>query len=277
MAITLTNFLVKINNLLDDNLTGTTTADGSTDKTTFIDSNLCKYDDGFFGDPERNIQWWAYVSSQLKSIKSFASATGEVMVYSAFSAQIAASTAYELHRFDRNKKIKAANQALNDCYPYFYKRIEDATTLDGKGSSDNEYTVPNTFTEFPDQIWQKHTATNVITYTQITDYDVTEIGGTFYFRANITLDDDIVLIGKKPLTAFTNDASTTELTDTQAEVVALLAASIMCRNLSATVNATDSGRFDSLANRYEQLYLARRLSTAMPILRPLSLDWSWNE
>ena len=169
---TLTVFLGKVNNYLGDNISGTTDSAGNAGKTTFIDSALSKYDDNYFGDPERNPQWWAYIASELRSIKGFTQSSGTVEVHKAFTAQVGTATTYQIHRYDRDKKILACNQALNEAYPYFYKRVEDSTTLDGKGSSDNKYTVPVAFTYFPDQIWQKHTATLVYTLTPITNYEV---------------------------------------------------------------------------------------------------------
>ena len=271
---TLTAFLAKFNNLTGDNLSGTTDSAGNVAKTTFIDSALSKYDDNYFGDPERNPQWWAYIASELRSIKGFTSSSGTVEVHKAFTSQVGTATAYQIHKYDRDKKIIACNQALNECYPHFYKRIEDATTLDGKGASDNKYTVPVTFTEFPCQIWSIDDDGTEIVRTLITNYQIEEIGGLLYFYANITEDEDILLIGKKPLTAFTTDASTTELSDLQAETVALLAVSIFFRNLSGVVNATDSGRFDSLANRYQMMYEDKRITTAMPVIQTYP-NWEW--
>jgi hypothetical protein len=85
------------------------------------------------------------VGATLRSVKSFVSNTGTIVVHKAFGSQVATSTAYSLHRFDRANKIIACNQALFEAYPYFYKIVTDFTTLDGKGASDNKYTIPNTF------------------------------------------------------------------------------------------------------------------------------------
>lgn len=275
MSISLTNFLADVNNLLDDSISGTTTSDGNAGKTTFIDSGLNKYEDNYFGDPERKPEWWAYLASELRPVKASQSSSGTVEAYNAFTAQVTSLTAYELHRFDRDKKIIACNQALDAAYPWFYARLEDSTTLDGLGASDNEYEVPATFTDFPNQIWKKNTESSVITYTPITNFTVMELSGAWKFYANITLDDDIVLVGKNYLTQFTNDASTTELTSAQAAVVAMLACSIFYRTLSGVVNANDSGRFDSLANRFEQMYEAKKFRHAMPLLASRTLDFGW--
>ena len=276
MSISLTNFLGRMNNLVDDSLSGTTDSAGNAAKTTFIDSALSKYDDAYFGDPERNPQWWAYISSQLRSIKQFTSSSGTGEVHKAFSAQIASSTAYELHRFDRDQKIIACNQALYDAYPYFYLRVEDLTTLDGKGPSNTEYEVPSTFTDFPDQIFEEYESSNIKSYIPIVHYQVTDISGTKKFYANITKDRDILLIGKKYLSQFTNDASTTELSAGQANTIVLLAASIFYRMLSGTVNAADSERYDSLANRYEARWDERKFRDGMALIAQRDIDFAWS-
>ena len=85
MSISLTNFLVDVNNYLDDSLSGTTTSAGNSAKTTFVDSSLQKYEDGYFGDSERRPEWWAYIASQLRPIKRSESSSGTVEVYTAFS------------------------------------------------------------------------------------------------------------------------------------------------------------------------------------------------
>ena len=278
MSISLTNTLIKLNNHLQDTFDSTTTSAGNAGKTTLVDSALSKYDDGYFGEANNQQEWWVYYASQLRTIKGFTSSSGTIEVHSPFSAQVTTATAYSLHHFDRNRKIVALNHALYESFPHFYKMVTDATSLDGKGSSDNKYTVPNTFTEFPTQIWSIDDTTTDIKRTRITDYEMEEISGTYYFYADITDDEDILLIGKTYLSQFTNDASTTELNDAQAEVVSLLAASIFYRNLSQTVNSEDSGRYDSLANRFLNDYQARVNSGAgMSLILPDKLDWSWCE
>lgn len=275
MSIALTTALTKLNVLIDDNISGTTTAAGNAAKATFIDSALSKYPDGYFGNPQQDPEWWAYVGTTLRPIKDFVGSTGTVIVHNAFSAQVAISTAYSLHRFDRDKKIEAWNQALQDAYPWFYKRVEDATTLDGTGASANKYTIPVTFTEFPDQIWKIHTSGTKYTRTEITDYKIEEIGGARYFYADITEDDDIELIGKTYLTQFTTDVSTTELTAGEANVVALKAAANLYFRMANIVNATDAGRYEALATRFEAKWDKDKNIYRMESIAPEKLDWSW--
>jgi len=277
MSVTLTTFLDKVSIHLDDYITGTTDSDGNTDKTTLIDSSLCKYPDHYFGGAERNPEWWAYVGTELRPVKDFIGNTGTIVVHNAFTSQVSSSTSYSLHRYDRDKKILACNLSLYESYSDFYLRVDDETTLDGLGSSDVDYEVPSDFAEFPDQIWKKHTSSDKITYTQITDYDAKLVDGTWKFYANITKDDDILLIGKNYLTQFTtsDDTSTTELTDGQANTVSYLAASIFCRMLAGTVNATDSGRFDAMAQRFRDLYNENANKSRMGRLTPPKSGFDW--
>ena len=275
MSIILPNFLIKLNHLIHDNFTGTTTSGGSTDKLTLVDTALKKFDDGYFGDPNRDPAWWVYYLSQLRSIKAFSGGAGTITVNSAFAAATLTATAYSLHRFDRDQKIAACNQALIAAYPWYYKRVEDEATLTGTGASDNEYTVPATFTEFPEQIFEKQVSGDKITYVPVTDFVVKEKAGSLYFYANITIGNKILLIGKTPLTAFTTDASTTELDNAQAEIVAYLAAAYMCRMISASINSSDAGRYDTLATRYENQFFARVGLTQKPRIVSNKLDWGW--
>ena len=272
---TFTTFLTKVRNHMGDNLSGTTTSAGNANKKTFIDSNMAKYEDDYFGGGNENVEWWAYVSSQLRPIKDFTSSTGTFEVYTAFTAQVATSTTYDLYRFNRDDYKVAINQSLYACYPSFYLRVDDETTLDGLGSSDVDYEVPSTFSEFPDLIFKKHTSGDKITYTQITNYYKKLVDGTYKFYANITKDDDILLIGKTHLTQFTTDSSTTELSDVQAETVSYLAASLLCQMQANGVNAEDSGRFEAMATRLKGGYEDARKRTAMPMILPENLDFSW--
>ncbi len=273
--VTLSEAIEKLHDIIDDNISGTTDDDGDANGTSLIDSALSRYADGYFGDPDRSPEWFVYIQvdpnadkGELRTIKHSTS-DGLLVVHKAFSAQIDSGTDYEIHRFDRDKKIRAWNQALSDCYPWFYNKIVDES-LEGNGSGDNEYEIPSTFSDFPDEIWRKTTSGDRIDFYLIKELDFAEIGGTLYFYANIPDGDDIVLVGKEPLTQFDkdDDDSETELTSAQADVVALLAASNLYRMLSSMVAADMSERFDSLANRYNQAYENRKLRVSMQFLAP---------
>jgi hypothetical protein len=271
VTITKANFLIKVNNYLNDNRTGTTTSAGNADRKDLIDSELAHYKDDYFNG------WWVYVASQLRRVSNFTSSTGTVEWVTAVTAQVGSSVAYELHGLDRNKKAVAANQALTLAYPWFYNRVEDETTLKGTGSGDTEYQVPATFTEFPEQIFYKViTNTTDIEYREVLDFKTRKAAGVMYFYADITIDEEILLVGKTYLTQFTSsDTSATELDDSQANVVAMLAAAIFSRMMSSTVNTKDAGRYDSLAQRYEKMYEEQRNKLAEPRLVQPELDYSW--
>ena len=278
MSITLTNFLTHLNNHIDDNITGTTTSAGNAGGTTLVDTLLYKYPDGYFGDEESRAQWWLYYNSQLRAIKEFHSDTGTITVYTAFSAQVATASAYEIHRLDRDKKVLAANQALVDCFPWFYNVLEDSTTLVGKGSDDNEYSIPATFTEFPSRIIIRDVDSGGTEYDLYDLKDFTPVGDTtsgMKFYADIDEADVIILQGKTYLSQFTTDTTTTELNTTEARVVALLAASILYRRMTNTVNSEDSARYAALADRLQLEYEMNKYKLAMPLRIPRMVrDWS---
>lgn len=285
MSISRVNFLQKVSIILDDHWSSTTTSNGNAGGTTLIDSKLSKYPDGYFGDPNRDPQYWAYIGTTLRSVKDFVGNTGTLVLHNAYGSQIASSTAYSLHKYDRDKKILACNQALYECYPDYYLRVDDESTLDGLGSSDIDYTVPTTsgFVEFPDQIWSKHVSSTAsdatITYTRITDYDAKLVNDAWKFYARISTGDDILLVGKAPLTQFgvssTGDSGTTELTSIQANTVAYLAAAIFCDMMTNTVSAGNSGRFDALSAKFRKKYEELKKQTAMPRLDELRKDFGW--
>jgi len=250
--------------------------------------------------------------------------------------------------------VIAANQALNDAYPYFYKALYDISLWGQNryGQDPREfdkfiYSIPASFTEYPDRIWllesyigthigadaasamADSTANFIVnelvgrtiynktdgskgsvtanTATTVTatlaggtdnkwdkddeyivqkpnkkpiefwDYVIPDVagGGNLEFYASIDEKYLIALQGRAPLSQFSTDVSTTELTDTQARIVCFKAAANLYRMLSAKADAKDSGRFDSLANRYEDEFLRKIRFRAMPYLQRLSPDWRW--
>ena len=274
-TITLVNFLQKVSIALDDHESSTTTSAGNSGGTTWIDSSLMKYPDGYFGDPNSDPEWWFYSGTTLRPVKSFSGGTGTGTLHNAFGSQIGNSTAYSLHFYDRDKKILACNLALYECFPDFYLRVDDETSLDGLGPTDIDYRVPSAFTEPPDRIWKKHTSGDKITYTQITDYEMVQVDLGWKFYANITEGDDILLEGKTFLAQFTTDTSTTTLNDMQANTVAYKAASIFCRIKAGTVNSQDAGRFKAMEGDHERTYQTLANSTRMERILPKKMDYSW--
>jgi len=353
MSIKLSDMRSMLNNRIGDIVvSGTTSSAGNTGKTTAVDSSLAKYVDKHYFD-----DWILYltVATEGRAVESFIPASGTLAVYSVFTAQVGASIAYELQRYNPDNKKIALNQALRDVYPYYYKRLYD-TTLYGQNSygvDPNEfdkfvYTVPTTFNNFPDQLWLlegyigDHTgdddasvltdstqnwetseligftlynktdgSSGTVTANTSTTVTATLTGGTdkdwdkddeyiiqkpnkkpikfanyriidpanigsFQFYADINEKYIIALVGQAQLTQFTNDASTTELTDEQAEVVCLKAAVNFYRMFSSLIDAQDSGRADSLATRYQAEFDDLIHKRRMPILKQsMSVDWGW--
>ena len=247
MSINLTNCRAKLNEILGDVVSGTTSEDGADTKKTFVDISLAKYPDHYFAGRVAYLP----VAAESRDVEDFLQPEGVVMVHSAFTAKVLATVAYELHKHHPDKKKIAINQALLAAYPYLYKRLEDVS-LTGTGSGVTEYDVPAAFTDgFPLQIWLKSTSGTKISFEEFLDADYKEVAGAKKFYADIATTYTILLLGRTWLTPFTNDASTTELTDEQAHIVCLKAAANLYRMGSAVVNAEDSSRFDSLASIYD--------------------------
>lgn len=159
MTITLANFRAQLNYLLYDVVSGTTTATGDANKLTLIDTTeLVKYKDDYFVD------WYAFVPSanEERMVSKSLTPEGTITVHAAFTAQVASSTAYELHKFAPSDKKIAINNALHDVFILrdYYQRIYD-TTLWGQMSygeepdefNKNLFTVPVAFIDFPEEMW----------------------------------------------------------------------------------------------------------------------------
>lgn len=270
MSITLANIRTKLNNILGDVIGGATTANGATNKTTLIDSLLAKYPDKYVCEHFVLLT----VAAESRKVEEFLSPSGTIRVYSPFTDQVATAIAYEIHKYDPEQKKLALNQALLATWPYFYKRVDDET-LTGTGASATEYDVPAAFTKgFPDQVWLKNVSTDKISYERVYGVDFKEVGGSKKFYANIITDKVILLIGRTYLTQFTNDASTTELDDTQAEIVCLKAAANLYRMYSGIVDSQDSGRFDALATYYDFSFQRLVREEQMQRFFNIELDWS---
>jgi len=354
MTISLTNMRTRLNNIVDIPISGTTSADGSTDKLTAIDASLARYPDNYFDN------WYLYptVAAEERSIKSFLSPSGTITVWEAFTAKVEDAKAYTLYRYSNADKLIALNQALYDVYPKFYKRIWD-TTLYGQNDyneATNEfdkfiYTVPTTFTEFPQQIWLipaytgTHTGSDdadaltdsaaswtinelvgftiynktdgssgTVTANTATTVTATLADGTdtdwdeddeyivkkpdqmpvrFYdfkvidradvasyeFHANISEEYIIALAGRGQLTQFTTEASTTELTNDQAEVVCLKAAAKLLELYLGRIDAQDAEEMRKSIANFEWKYKVAIEDDCkrMPSLQTkMGVDFSWS-
>ena len=351
MSVSLSTVRGKLNTILGDIISGTTTAEGSTDKTSLIDSTLAWYPDDYFID----YSVYLTVTNQEKKVKSFISPSGTLVVASAFSAQVASGVAYELYRFSASDKLLAINKALRDAYPSFYSYVRNETLWGQNKYGEEEtefdkfkYTIPSGFYDFPDQIWLRegyigtHTgddaalvltdadmdwetnelagetirnktdgSSGTVTSNTATTVTATLAGGTdnkwdeddeyivpkpnrkpvrFYdykplqtssgweFYADIHQAYSIILIGKQVLTAFTTDASITEINDSQAEILVLKAAANLFRMYATKIDVQDAGRFKALADEYaHEFYVLVERHRMPPFFPRLHIDWEWSQ
>jgi hypothetical protein len=97
--------------------------------------------------------------------------------------------------------------------------------------------------------------------------------GAFSFHADIPENYIIALEGKQPLSQYTTEAGTTELTDEQAHVVALKAIANLYSMYTTHVDSDDAERFNTLAREFELKYFDRVKGTKMPSLWKPRIIW----
>lgn len=159
MSITWANFRVRLNDVVGDvPVTATTTAAGSTDKTTAVATSLIEqYDDFIEGSADFNKYLYVPSVAEERRIFHLGPETGTVFCKRPFTAQVATATPIEIHRYRVSDKLKAANRALEEVYQRkdFYS-LDKEVSLWGQdyyGEGDEQfhkrkYTVSG-FDEFP--------------------------------------------------------------------------------------------------------------------------------
>lgn len=269
MSIKLSDFRDILNTILHDTLKGTTTGDGETDGSSLVDEGLTGYHDHYF----RDAHVYLPDAEEERAIKGFLEPSGTLYPFRSFSSQVTSGKDYEIHQFPIDEKKRAINQALRDVYPYFYKPLKD-TSLTGSGRA--KYTVPAEFEEFPRQIWYK-AAVDSLPPERLYDVVVLDrtAAGAFEFWSYVPSGRTIILLGRAQLSQFTDDDSTTELTEEQAEVVALKAASRLYQSYVTRVDSQDASRFDKLTARLEARYMELVRTKRMPLLLGARMDFSW--
>ena len=100
-------------------------------------------------------------------------------------------------------------------------------------------------------------------------------GSTKRFRADINEDNLIVLIGKGRLTEFTTEASTTELTTPQAEVLMQKAAANIFQLMADRVDSKDRSKFTEMHIIAEGRYEGKSKQDAMPSRAAPVVDYRW--
>ena len=130
MATTRVVLLERLSEAIGDWWSDTTTSGGST--TTLIDTSLLNHPMG--GDADGFIDWYVRITSgdadgESRRVSAYSESTGTLTVQSAFSATIATSVTYELHRFDPVDKHNALNAAGRALYPSLSVPLIDETLV----------------------------------------------------------------------------------------------------------------------------------------------------
>lgn len=97
-------------------------ADAGSDDTKIVDAALSVYGDGYFAD------WWIYITSgaasgDIRQVETFDQGTTTLTPFVNFSAAVANTDTYELHKNNPDAVKRSINDALLSIYPKLYKKI----------------------------------------------------------------------------------------------------------------------------------------------------------
>ena len=97
-------------------------ADAGSNATKIIDAALSIYGDGYFAD------WWIYVTSgdaegDIRQVETFDQGTTTLTPFVNFSAAVANTDTYELHKNNPDAIKRSLNDALLSIYPKLYRKI----------------------------------------------------------------------------------------------------------------------------------------------------------
>lgn len=120
---------------MGDRLTATTTSAGNAGGTTLVSTALP--DEDFGGDDEAFNSFWVLITSgtnngeirRVARTSGYTASTGTLTVTRAFTAQVATSVTFELHRYDPRIKHMAINRALNHVWPHIFREVIDESLV----------------------------------------------------------------------------------------------------------------------------------------------------
>ena len=146
MSLAGSALLTGFSRFIGDPWSSTTTSAGNAGGTTVVDTSLQRMGDDGWRD------YYVRITSgtcdlQIRKVSSFTNSTGTLTVMPAFTAQIASSVTYELHRYDPVEKFKALDDARIRAYPDLgILRFNDTLTSDGVSTA---YDIPSTIRRGP--------------------------------------------------------------------------------------------------------------------------------
>jgi len=228
VTTTLATAYQELENEVGGLITGTTTSLGTT--TTIVDSALGDYDDDTARGP--NGLRWALIKSGTadgdeRKLSAFVQSTGTATVNRVFTAAIAASVTYELHRFKPSKILEKLNLAIRNT-EYVFQIDVDESELGVANTY--EFDVPSAIIGEPLQIWWElldQGSDPIKPYERIWDWRYDKGAHTVVFDFVIPTDRMIRFVGLEYLTAFTNEASATEADTPEIKQIYALALSYL--------------------------------------------------
>lgn len=150
MALTGAQLLVGFSDFIEDNVSGTSTGAGNAGGTTLADTALGKYGDGRLSGRFLRITSGTN-DLEVRRITDNAQSTGTVTVSPAFTAQVATSVTYQIHKYEPSRKFAALDAARVELADdLFIVRYDETITTDGLSRS---YAIPSTIRKGPSQVY----------------------------------------------------------------------------------------------------------------------------
>ena len=141
MALSGNALLSGFSHFIEDYWASTVTANGASDGTTLIDTQLARFGDGLLDD--RYVRLTGTTSGlQYVNTRVTSHSGTTVTLLPAYSAQVDVNDTYELHRYDPQRKFKALDDARFELIDVVFKEVhDDSITADGRRF---EYPIPST-------------------------------------------------------------------------------------------------------------------------------------
>lgn len=140
MTTSLTTMREKVAKEIGAYISGTTTANGNTDGTSLVCSDLMEYaDDHLKG---KYITVPTDSSFETRKIKNSKKVSGTVIFEVPFTSQVTSSTAFKIYDLNPTDIDSEINQAIKDAYPDLCQIINDVTIITEERQ--NKYTLPST-------------------------------------------------------------------------------------------------------------------------------------
>ena len=244
---------------------GTTTSTGASNGSTAIntEAKFKRFRDNYFGGVT-GVDGWFFnnlSTNQWTVCSGWTQSSGTFTLAPALSAQVGSGVNFEvMARWTPDEYRTAINWAITYAYPYLSKTVIDISTRTEEDIF--EYTIPynirilnkveiedTTFSSSTDSRTRSH-PWRQISFSPLEDGTDRKIE----FKVELASDRRLRFTGTTLLSLLYNDSDYVELFDPQIDLLVYLTAYRLYSSLENTDPSSDINRFDSLAQKYLQMW-----------------------